>query len=192
MRPPELRDRAQPVTEYLDLGGQLQVQLAAIAGHVGSLDRHYRHIRQMWASLHLVQITGPTLMQASYNYDAPNLLGPRTGFAWDIKRLTLFGGLALDDPPAGGGDSGTAVTPQPFAAGNWSGSITVYKSLPAWSAVVDVFTPDQATHFYGKSHLLLRPHERLVLGTSPDFTGQVAIGGDALQVADECLPAYLS
>lgn len=151
-------------------------ELAADVGSVAGLMRaEYRKREKLWAHLHPVQITGPDISTAAsppvLAADRPDLLGPHTGYHWDVRRL----GFAPADPAA-----------------MWAGTIWVYKSLPSGSSLIDTWTADRPVRFFGKAYLMLSPHDRIVYAAGPDFDGTAQVTGEALLIADDCVPVYLT
>jgi hypothetical protein len=151
------------IDAFLNIGVRLESVAAEIAAH-------NRKKEKLWASLHQVPLTGPALMAAGDMIDEPNLTGPRTGWFWDLRRLSFAPADRL----------------QP-----WTGTIWVYDS--PGGELLDRFTPDRLIADYGKGQRLLHPHQRLVYIAGDDFGGGPAlIGGEADQATDDCLPAYLN
>lgn len=161
-------------SEYTDPGGgfaQVWADLKiTLDGAARAVSAHYAKYERLWAHTHMVQLTCPPFAAASTSYDYPDILGPHTGYYWDIKRITL--------------------APSPL----WTGTIWVYNSNLSPVSLADEFTPspNPVSHFYGKGHLLLSPHDRLLFSTSADFTGQAVLSGEAILVVDDCVPVYLT
>lgn len=167
--PPENDGDALEGRPGVDLWAKLGVRLESLTAQ---LERRELRREKLYAALHFVQLTAPPVDAAGATVDRPDLLGPRWGWLWDIRRLTL----APADP-----------------ASPWTGTVYLYNARPAPVNFIDAFTaPGPLTRWFPKSALLLNPHERLVLVAGPDFTGTAVPGGIATQVKEECLPEYLS
>lgn len=156
----------------LDLWFNLGVKLESVATEVAEYNRKRE---KLWSSLHQVPLTGPALITAGKLIDEPNLLGPRTGWFWDIRRLSFR---------------------SPDVTVPWTGTIYVYDG-PA-GQLLDTFVNaapplgGSLVHDYTKGSRLLHPHQRLVYVAGPDFgAGAAMIGGEATQAADDCVPYYL-
>lgn len=155
---------------WLTLGARVESATAAI-------EEHNRRYRRLWASVHRVQVTGPELAAtAGAIADVPDLLGPRRGWYWDIRRLTF--------------------TASPVAA-PLPGQILLWRNDPVSVHLIDSWPasdPETYTHTYGKGQLLLGPDERLVYGWAPAASPAAgwSLAGEAIQVADDCLPMYLT
>lgn len=167
--------RAEPAGEDAGLGmwANLCLRLESLTA---AIETQNRKTDRLWKTVHQIQVTGPALsttaVPAVSVVDRPDILGPHTGYYWDLRRLTF-------------------APPDPATA--WAGSIWVYKSLIAPTSLIHVFTPATGlSRWWSKGQVLLAPHERLVYAAGPDFTGTAEPGGDAILVTDDCVPAYLT
>lgn len=166
-------DGGNPLTNGEPLAGPgldawltLGVRLESLTAEIEETNRRRR---RLWDTLHQVPLTGPPLAAAGDVVDEPNLTGPRTGWFWDLARLS-FRPAELDAP--------------------WVGTIYVYDGPDG--ELLDTFTPPVYVHDYSDGSRLLHPHQRLVYVAGPDFDGGLAlIGGTANQAADDCVPLYL-
>jgi len=165
MTSPDLTDTAAMPSAAFWAG--LSVELTSAAQDVRT---HYHRRDRMFRSLHRVPLIGPSLQVGALMCDRPDIMGPPTGMAWDVRRLTF----ASAD-----------------VANAWSGTIYVYMGTPSAVNQVDVFlTP--GTHTYPKGSMLLSGHDRLVYLATAGFSGVAIPGGEAIQLVDELLPDYLS
>lgn len=139
---------------------------------VSELRRYNARRERLFASLHRVQLTGPPLTAAGQIVASPDLLGPRTGWWWDVRRLSF-------------------AAPSP--ADQWSGTIWVYNAMASPVNLLDTFTAaGPVTRWYPKAGVLLSAHEQLVYAAGADFDGVAVPGGEATEAADDTLPVYLS
>jgi len=144
---------------------------AELGGAARAVRDYYGRYERLFRAMHRVPITGPAIIVGALVCDRPDILGPATGSAWDVRHLT-FASADLADP--------------------WTGHVYVYSGPVSPVNQVDVFT-GPGTHFYGKGDLLLQGHDRLVFMGGPDFAGGPAVpGGEAIQLIDELVPEYLS
>lgn len=90
--------------------------------------------------------------------------GPRSGFCWAIRRITVWG---------------LATGSSPDLANLYRNANT---GIPVWQ-----FNGNNFAYTFGKLELLLLPGETLSLASSGTITatGQVSISGDLLEVAAE-------
>lgn len=142
-------------------GAELAAQIGITLGHIGDrLARIDRHQTFGWEDVHPVPI-GPQNLTASGTVDFPDQLGPRDGYWWDVRRISIWG----------------------FTAG----TVAVYLNDPNGEQVGAATSAGQLT--WGTS-LLLGPRDRLIFVAS-NITGNVRIGGQAFEVKDTALPRYL-
>lgn len=161
----------------VDVWAQARVRLETAAA---AMETHCRRYERLWATLHQVQVTGPALSSVSVPpvlaVDRPDILGPHTGYWWDIRRFSF-------------------APPSPAAP--WAGSVYLYNSLVSPVNLIAVYYPstpgsqDRISRFFAKATLLLGPHERLVYAAGPDFAGEAVPGGTALLIESDCVPVYL-
>jgi hypothetical protein len=171
---PAIPDQQRPrhfadIGPLLDVWFNLGVQVDALRGE---METRRREEQRFWAGIHRVQITGPQIDSAADAFvDQPNLTGPRRGWYWDIRRLTF----------TAGGQAGLAA-------------VLVWKNAKTATNIVDFFAGQVYSHFYGKGQLLLGPDEHLIYGWPAGASGpaDIAVAGEAIQVADYCLPRYLT
>ncbi|MDR1998357.1 MAG: hypothetical protein LBQ06_00215 [Frankiaceae bacterium] len=138
--------------------------------------RHYDRQEKLILSLHMVQLTGQPISRAGEVIDNPDLLGPRPGWFWDVRRITLSAPAKPDGDP------------------DWEGRVLMFVGEASPVNLVEEWRPrSYGTRRWSRAELLLRPHERLVFAASDDFHAPtpLVIGGQATQAADDCLPAYL-
>lgn len=95
--------------------------------------------------------------------DMPNLMGPRTGQCWEIRRIT--------------------------AATFTGGTVSFYRDSVADTNLVYEFT-SAGIALLGGGQLILLPGERLV-AQAASLTGNATISIGVVQVAQPWLPAYL-
>lgn len=185
--PPELghrarfvpgQDRERPYDDEggggagLELWAHLGVKLEALTEEI----RRERKMREyLWKTVHRVQVTGPAIPPVAGGLvDAPDILGARRGWWWDIRRIMFS-------------DAGAAQV------------VWVWKNFPVATNLVDIFEPTAAGNlrprFYGKGQILIGGDERLVYGWQPGAQPGppgVAISAEAIQIAEDCLPVYLT
>ena len=156
-----------------------------VEGATREVQLHYRKYAKLWASLHDIPLTGPALSSTQTPpvllVDRPDILGPHTGFYWDVRWLTFAPQFIFTT-------DGLQVT-------NWAGTIYVFNSLVSGSNFMDSFSADEdprnKVHHFAKGQHMLAPHERIIYVAGPDFTGTAFIGGKAALMDDDSVPVYL-
>jgi hypothetical protein len=151
----------------LEVWAKIGASLETVAHH---MKRRAEQEEKLFATIHQVQLTCRAVEAANQVIDMPDTLGPRWGYIWDLRRLTL-----AEDPE------------ESFE----EGPVYVYNSIPSAVNLIDTFNAP-GTHFYSKSTVLLMPHERIVLLAGPHFRGRLVPGGSYTQLHEDCLPLYLS
>lgn len=153
------------LTLELDLGAEL---IAAVNANTKALEREQQHRQKIMQAIRQLPLIAPQAVTVNgvLGIDSPDNLKAKTGWYWDIKRLTLTG---------------------------WSaGTVTVYLNgaLSAPGEPIEFFaTPGRQV--YGKGHQLMHPDDRLiVIGTG--ITGFVQLNGAVTAVEAWYLPQYLT
>lgn len=106
------------------------------------------------------------VVDAAFSLDgsASTDLGPREGFAWSVRRITVWG-LAGGTTP----DIANLYRNQPGG-------------IPVWQ-----FNGNNFAYTFGKLEMLLLPGETMALASQGDIaaTGTITISGDILEIAAE-------
>lgn len=142
----------------LDVSAQLAVQLGAVAD---GLKREQEWRRRCSGALQRVTFATPQVT-GNGTVDLKDTMGAKTGYIWDVKRLTVNG----------------------FTAG----SVTAYKNSALGEPVAPY--PAPAVFTYGKGQLLLGPDERLIF-SGAGITGTWQAWGEAVCFEAWYLPWYL-
>lgn len=97
-------------------------------------------------------------------YDQPDRMGPRRGFAWDVRRITTT----------------------TFSAGtiNW------YVDAVADNNIVMVFTT-AGVSLLGSGQIVIQDGQRLIAQATGSLTGNVSLSIGVVEVAQQWLGAYL-
>ena len=155
--PPEAAEHGGLV---LELGADIKAQVGRVADQ---LDRQARRQQQLQQAIqHIDNIPVPQITTTSGDADYPELLGPRTGFAWDVRRITVA----------------------TFTAG----AVNVYVNGQTDSDLRLVFP--QAGTYTLNGHLILEAGHRLIfsaMGITGNATPSIAVD----QIGAAWLPAYL-
>lgn len=138
------------------VGGSLEVVLGRVARH---LDRQAREHDEMIQLLNVVPIAG--ILTATGTLDNPDMLGPKDGYWWDLRRLTLSG----------------------FSAG----TVALYRNS-ANGAQLANWT--QTGEWTWSAAQWLRPRDRMIF-VATGITGAVIVDGDAVEVSTRMLPQYV-
>lgn len=139
--------------------GELHTELAAVSQEI---------FRQFGRGVKYLRFgpTPATIVSSAFTIDgsAQNGLGPRTGFCWAVRRITVWGLTS-------------GITPD---VANLYRNQTA--GIPVWQ-----FNGNNFAYTFGKLEMLLLPGEYLSLVNSGTIaaTGQVTISGDVLEVAAE-------
>lgn len=144
----------------VDVAAALQVTLGKVAD---ALERTAR--ARPWQDVHPVPILagGMTLTGGAGVIDQPDLLGPKDGLWWDVRRVSAWG----------------------FTAG----TVGIYLNDPTGTGeLLASFT--QPGQYTWSSQVLLGPRDRLVVVAS-GVTGSVTVAGQAVEISAPILPAYL-
>ena len=165
----------------LPSGASLEVQvLAGLQACIGDLTAELRDSKTRWQTMAAncwpVSIPSQGAIPATGNLTITNadLLGPKTGYAWLIQRVTvggLVGGATPDTVSIYRGKSTADLQPQ---------------------NLLNVVTGNAPTWHPGARGMILREGESLIAsGTSLAATGLVAMSTDVIQVALPLLVEYL-
>lgn len=143
----------------LDLSLQL---IASIEGLTEEMRKQHQREQRKAQAIRVIPLAPPQATAAPFTIDTPDLLMAKTGYYWDVRRLSLSG---------------------------WSaGSVTVYRNASGGEPVALFATPGILV--YGKAHLVLHPGEKLVaVGTG--ITGFVQLNGDVVAIESWLFPSYL-
>jgi hypothetical protein len=127
--------------------------------------------KKLYESLHQIPIAPGqiALTTGAGVLDMPDLLGPKTGYVWSVRRLV--------------------------ASGFTAGTVTVYKSGVVSGTAVTGGEPvlpfaQAASVTIGRSELLLFPGDRLIFAAT-GITGTVQINGAADIFESWLLPEYI-
>jgi hypothetical protein len=152
-----------------DSGGGIGFDFAAgLQASIGSLAdelKAWRSERQRTAqAIHLFTLSGmPISLTASAGtLDQPNLLGPRTGHFWDIRRISCTGYTV--------------------------GTVTVYLNSTSGD-IVAVFST-AGVLLNGKAQLMLGANDRLIFSAAT-ITGTVTIGLAGVEIDADRIGEYL-
>lgn len=153
---------------------------ADLCAAIGGLQEEMRLARKRWQEMaancwpvNIAGIGGIPAAGALTLID-PNLMGPKTGYAWLVQRITV-GGLA----------SGTTFDTAFLYRG---------KSVDAIqpNALLNLVTGNSPTWHPGSLGLILRDGETVIMkGTGLTATGLIALSMDVIQVATPTLSEYL-
>jgi hypothetical protein len=144
----------------LQLGAEINAQVGRVAAMLERQAQRQLDLQQ--AIQHIDQIPVPQITSTNGSADYPELLGPRTGFAWDVRRLTVA----------------------TFTAG----SVNVYVDGQDDTDLRLVF-PQAGTYTLNGS-IILEANHRLIFAASA-ITGNASISIAVDQIALAWLPAYL-
>ena len=140
-------------------GASLEVTLGRIADRMDREDRRQRRLDQL---LHPEPITGVIPLSAGAGtLDQPDMYGPRDGYWWDVRRITVDG----------------------FTAG----TVAVYRNNVNTAKIAN-FT--QAGEWTWSGQMMLRMRERLLF-VATGITGSVQVDGDAFAISAQVLADYL-
>jgi hypothetical protein len=138
---------------------------ASINGLSAQIQQERTHRERLTQALHpfVVSQQAITLSAGAGTLDQPNLLGPRTGKFWDLRRISCTG----------------------FSAG----TVTVYLSQPS-ADVLSVFST-AGVLLLGKAHIILGGNDRLYFSAA-SITGSVTISIAGIEVDADRIGCYLS
>jgi hypothetical protein len=146
------------VTAELDFAASIEARLGRIEGSLAA-EQAWR--RKCAGAIQMVPLVSRQSTVAAEAIDQPDALMCKTGYIWDIKRLTLSG---------------------------WSaGSVQVTKNSALGEVLVSFPVPATAT--FGKLQQILMPGERLVIVTT-GITGTVQLQGSAVCFESWYFPYY--
>jgi hypothetical protein len=134
------------------------------ATEAAELDQTARRLRLM-GELHQVPLNPPVLVpvgSTSGTLQLADLLSPKTGFHWSLRRLSAWG----------------------FTAG----TVTVFKNANG-GEIVFVF-PSAGTYTFGRGEILLEPNAQLVFSASGVTLAANSVGLQVGGAAD-CMPSWL-
>jgi hypothetical protein len=157
------------VTAMPSEGAGLSVDFAAsISAAIGPVADELKRARQdrqalLQAVKVIPQITLPQITASGVPLDYPELLSPRSGQAWIVRRVT-------------------AAT---FSAG----TVTMYVNGVADSNIIVVF-PQAGTYTFGNGEIILMPGQRFIFEGS-GLTGNVSVSLGVIEVEQRWLAAYL-
>jgi len=148
------------------VAASLEVTLGALADGLNALvDDKRSRPQQLWNACRPVPILPGQvpLSSGAGTLDVPDRMGPKDGYWWDVRRLTLWG----------------------FTAG----TVSVYlnDSTTLGEQLASCTLPGQ---FTWSGQLLLGSRDRLVVVAS-GVTGSVSAAGQAIEVSAQALPDYL-
>jgi hypothetical protein len=146
----------------LDVLAGLSLSLGKVADQ---LAKQANRQEQFIQALHLIEVPVPQITAASGTVDQPELLGPKTGKVWDVKRIT-------------------AAT---FTAGTvslYSGGVQTDQQL------MYVFS-QSGTLWFGSNQLMLQAGQRLMFAASSTLVGNVTLKIAAVELDAALLPDYL-
>jgi hypothetical protein len=145
----------------LGAGAAVAVQLGRVADLMqAQWDRRQKLLQQ----LNQVPIVAPqiSLTAGAGTLQLADLLGPRTGYHWSVRRLSLNGYTA--------------------------GTVTVYKNASGGEILLP--TSAAGTYTFGRGEMLLEPSDQMVF-VAAGITGYVQVGGAADCFESWLLPDYL-
>lgn len=160
------------------VAGLLAELKLSIGGLADRMDSQAKERWQILQAIYPVSVPARSAQVAAsgaLTISDPQQLGPVTGQAWDVRRISVYG-LASD-----------------------SESVNIYKvpgSAGATGAVaqnyVATITGPAGTYGPGLGAFLLRPHESIVVvGASLTESEWVTVSADAIAVQEQWLGAYL-
>jgi hypothetical protein len=164
---------------HLELMARLS---AAIEGFNERSDKAERERYQIGQSIYPIPIpagSGVVTGGGTLTIASPELFGPRTGKAWDVRRITVSGLKSNSETiTLYKGSTGTAADAVGFNA--------VFDFSPPST------TPAKVTYTPGLGAVLLRQNTSLSLtGASLTAAEVITVSWDAIEVAEEWLGAYL-
>jgi hypothetical protein len=143
----------------LQVFADLSLQLGRVATELES----QRLRQQRFATaLHTIDVVCPPITAATSTLDVIDLMGPRQGKVWDIRRISV--------------------------ATFTGGTVTVYKGAAA--DMNQQFTFLQAGN-WGPDFLMLQPGDRLVMVSNAAFTGSATVSFSGVELDSWLLPDYL-
>ena len=105
-----------------------------------------------------------SIAAASTTLDVPNIMGPRTGQAWDFHRITCTG----------------------FSAG----AVNIYLDAATTGNEVLIFSAAAVT-LVGKAQILVESGHRILAQSNSSFSGTAVLSCSVTQVSQEYLADYL-
>lgn len=147
----------------IELLASLDVNLGRVADQLAYQRDRHESLNQSVKTI--PNIVAPQLVPVSSagTIDAADILGPKTGQCWDVKRMT-------------------AAT---FAAG----TVTVYRDAQADQNELYVFS-QAGSAFFGSLQVTLEAGERLIV-VGAGLTGNVTFSFGVIEVAAPWWPAYV-
>lgn len=159
----EIAGRYAPAAPDAALGADVTASLSVQLGQLANaLSYEQSRRRELQAAIYPFEMAA-TSEAASGTIDQPMHLGPRDGYAWDLRRLT--------------------------AASFTAGTVAVYRNQAADANQLFTFT-SAGTWWIASGQVILRSTERLVL-VAAGITGSVTVSGSAIMVAEPWLAEYL-
>lgn len=137
-------------------------EIGAVVGNIHRAVAGPAMPRVPWEACHPAPITGQVpIVSGAGTLQQKDLYGPKTGYWWDLRRLSVYG----------------------FTAG----TVSVYKNN-SFSNPVHVFTA--AADQTWSAALLMGPEDQLIF-VAAGITGAVTVEGQAIEVDTSWLPVYL-
>lgn len=137
----------------------LEVSLGRVAA---ALEKQERRNERLYQLLHLAPITGAMILAGGAGtLDQADRYGPKDGYLWDLRRVTVSG----------------------FTAG----TVTMYRNDTNGAQLAQWTTPGEWTWSTAQ---WLKMRDRLIW-VATGITGTVVIDGEAIEVSNQVLPEYL-
>lgn len=144
----------------LGLAGGLSSASPPAAERKPNADQQRARKDVLWEDVHVAPIVGA--LGANGTLDQPDMYGPKEGYWWDLRRLTVSG----------------------FTAG----TVDVYRNTVNGVVLYSFSAAGEKT--WSKQQFL-GPRDRLIFVVS-GLTGSVQIDGQAMEVSAQYMPVYLT